>query len=221
MGKSHFSGTSKVGTKIKQAIRGAEEERLTTPKRLISDNLLENICLLEEIFAGSDDLRFNHWSYGPDLQHKACSVYYESLVQGEMISYMKHSLQDLVTHEVGPGTMVTPEDFISFFERHGVSEKKASVLDDFDEAVKEITSGNTVIFINQWNKALNYQSLSVETRQVSEPVNESVIQGPRESCVEDLQKNIALLRLRLNTPKFKIASITAGGETRTNLSKVL
>lgn len=187
------------------------------PKQPISDRLEDNLSQLEAIFAKNADIVFRHWSYGPDLRHTACSVYYETLMQGEIINYMKASLQDLVTHEVGPGSTITPEEVISFFEQDGVSEKKADLLDDLQQAVSQISAGNIVIFFNQWNKALIYQSLTMESRPISEPANESVIQGPRESTVENLQKNLGLLRVRLNTPKFKTVSLTGGGETRTRI----
>lgn len=187
------------------------------PKQPISNRLEDTISQLEQIFAKNSDIVFRHWSYGPGLQHMACSVYYETMMQGEIINYMKFSLQDLVAHEVGPGTMITPEDVISFFEHNGVSEKKAELLDDFHQAVSQITAGNIVIFFNQWNKALIYRSLTIESRPISEPANETVVQGPRESTVENLQKNIGLLRVRLNTPKFKTVSLSGGGETKTRV----
>ncbi|RAP77284.1 spore germination protein [Paenibacillus montanisoli] len=188
------------------------------PKRQISELLSDNLTYLEHIFANSDDIMFLRWSYGPDLQHSACSVYYKSLVQDKSANYMKSSLQDLVTHEVGPATTVTPQDIIKFFGQHGVSEKTASLLDDMDTAVEHISKGHIVIFFDHWNHALTYDAISVETRQVTEPVVESVVQGPRESTVENLQKNIGLLRLRLKTPKFKIVTFQAGGDTQSDVA---
>ncbi|WP_313999442.1 spore germination protein [uncultured Paenibacillus sp.] len=184
----------------------------------ISEKLSDNLRQLEKIFAVSSDIVFKHWNYGPELQHTACSVYYDSLVQEDKINFMKTSLQDLVTHEVGPGTTIKPEQFISFFEHDGVAQKKPTVLNDFNLVVEHISNGRIVILLNQWNKALSYKAQSVETRQVTEPANESVVQGPRESTVENLQKNLGLLRLRLKSPKFKIETIMAGGETQTNVA---
>lgn len=195
-----------------------EKQPTDKSKLPISKELSDNLQHLETIFANSSDIVFMHWSYGPELQNTACSVYYESLVQDQKINYMKESLQDLVAHEVGPGTTITLQDVISFFDHHGVSKQKASLLEDLHLAVEQIADGNIVIFFNQWNKALTYKAKSVETRQVSEPVNESVVMGPRESTVENLKKNIGLLRLRLKTPKFKIESIIAGGETKTEVA---
>ncbi|HTG70789.1 MAG TPA: spore germination protein, partial [Candidatus Udaeobacter sp.] len=187
------------------------------PKQPISVQLDDNLRQLEEIFAKNSDIVFRRWSYGPEMQHMACSIYFETLMQGEIYNYMKASLQDLVTHEVGPAEDIIPQDVISFFEQHGVSEKKADILVDFHQAVEQITFGNIVIFFNQWNKALVYKSMKVESRQITEPTNESVVQGPRESTVENLKKNIGLLRMRLSTPNFKIQSIVTGGETHTQV----
>nr|WP_028608796.1 spore germination protein [Paenibacillus harenae] len=181
----------------------------------ISEQLSDNIEYLEKTFAGSSDIVFKHWNYGPELQYTACSVYYESLVQEDTENYMKITLQDLVMHEVGPGMEATPQDIRGFFEHDGVSGKKASVITDLLQLVDHISNGRLIIVFEGWNKGLSYKAQSVETRQVSESVNESVVQGPRESTVENLQKNLGLLRLRLKTPKFKIEMITAGGETKT------
>lgn len=187
------------------------------PKQPISDQLDDNLHHLEEIFAKNTDIVFKHWAYGPEMQHRACSIYFETLMQGELYNYMKASLQDLVTHEVGPAEDIIPQDVITFFEQHGVSEKKADIISDINQAVEQITIGNIVILFNQWNKALVYKSMKVESRQITEPSNESVVQGPRESTVENLKKNIGLLRMRLSTPNFKIQSINTGGETHTQV----
>lgn len=215
-----LSGVSSQATDTAQSSEqtGMNNKQPTDkPKQPISAQLDDNLRQLKEIFAKNSDIVFRRWSYGPEMQHTACSVYFETLMQGEIINYMKASLQDLVTHEIGPAEDVIPQDVISFFEQHGVSEKKADILVDFHQAVEQITFGNIVIFFNQWNKALIYKSMKVESRQITEPTNESVVQGPRESTVENLKKNIGLLRMRLSTPNFKIQSIVTGGETHTQV----
>jgi spore germination protein len=200
------------------ALESGSQQTSKLPKHNISDQLKDNIEFMETVFSNSSDMMFKHWNYGPELKFAACSVYYGSLVQDDSVNYMKISLQDLVTHEIGPGMNVTPADIRLFFEHDGVSKEKAVVLTDLDRAVEEVSNGRLIILFDQWDKALSFNAQSVETRQVMEPVNESVVQGPRESTVESLQKNIGLLRLRLKSPKFKIESITAGGETKTTVA---
>ncbi|MHA6480390.1 spore germination protein [Paenibacillus sp. strain BS8-2] len=188
------------------------------PKQPISIALNDNIVELKHIFEGAEDLIVRNWSFGDDYQVNACSMYFSSLVQEDPINYMKLSLQDLKTHEIGTGQDLTVEDFRGFFEHNGASAKKAILRDDLEQLVIDILSGQVVILLDQWDKSLSFRAESVETRQVNEPVNESVVVGPRESTVENLQKNIGLIRLRLKSPKLKIHFMSGGGETRTTIA---
>jgi spore germination protein KA/spore germination protein len=184
----------------------------------ISQSLSENQKKIEATLSNCHDLRIYSWQYGPELKYRAFSVYLESLVQNKQTNYMKASMQDLVTHEVGPATDMTVEDVINFFEHHGVSDQNALLVDNFDNAVTKIMSGHIVIFFDQWEKALAYNDLSVNKRQVTEPATESVVKGPRESTIEQLDINIGLLRVRLQNPRFKIEKLKTGGETQTEIA---
>jgi spore germination protein len=186
-------------------------------KTAISPILNDNLKQMEHIFEDCHDIVIIKWNYGPELCHSAFSIYYESLAPDNHVNYMKQSLQDLVTHEVGPAASISPEQIIDFFSGQGVSAKAAMIVDDFQLVMDHIMQGNMLIFFNSWDRVLSYNAFSLETRQVTEPVNEAVVQGPRESTVESLKKNIGMLRNRLKTPKFKIVSIRAGGETRTEV----
>ncbi|MDF2962845.1 MAG: spore germination protein [Paenibacillus sp.] len=189
----------------------------TQRKNPISPVLEETYQQLEEIFDNCHDIVILHWNYGPGLAFSAFSIFFESLVPEKNVNYLKESLQDLVTHEVGPATDITPEDIIRFFTGHGVSAQSATLLDDFNMTVQHIMDGNLVIFFDGWKQALSYNAYTLDSRQITEPVNEAVVQGPRESTVENLKKNIGLLRARLKNPKFKIESITAGGQAHTEV----
>ncbi len=184
----------------------------------LSSDLEQNLRQLKRIFQGSGDILFRPWGYGSDYSSKACSIYYSTLVQEDAVNYMKLSLQDLEKHEVGPGTGVSLEKLQLFFENNGASTRKAMLVDHMTQLVEEISNGKLVILFDGWSKALSYQAQSVETRQINEPVNESVVLGPRESTVENLEKNLGLLRLRLKTPKFKIEMVTGGGGTQTTIA---
>ncbi len=127
------------------------------PKTPISERLTENLRYLESIFSKSTDIMFRHWNYGPELKYTACSIYYGSLVQEDTENYMKISLQDLVTHEIGPGMDLTPQDVRTFFEHDGVSGKKAIILNDLHNVVEEISEGRLIILFDQWDKALSFK----------------------------------------------------------------
>lgn len=185
----------------------------------ISKKLSENQKRIEEILSACADLKIFSWQYGPDFTDTACSVYFETMVQDKKINFMKQAMQDLVPHEIGPATMITPKDVIHFFSQHGISAQNAVLVNSFEQVVDNIVHGHVVIFFDGWDKALSYaQAQQISMRDVTEPVTESVVKGPREGTVEQLQRNIGLLRVRLPNPHFKIETFQAGGATKTEVA---
>lgn len=184
----------------------------------ISPVLETNLKWLESRFEQCDDLSIFEWHFGPELRHIAFTVYFDSLIEHKTLNYMKTSLQDLVPHELGPANSVIPEDVIRFFSNHGVSSQSAKLINDLQEATDHIVTGHLIIFFNGWEQALSYKVASLITRQVTEPNAESVVHGPRESTVENLQKNIGMLRQRLKTPNFKLEKFMLGAETKTEVN---
>ncbi|CAM4138197.1 spore germination protein [Paenibacillus alkaliterrae] len=185
---------------------------------LISSNLSDNQQRIAKVFANCIDIKYVVYRYGPELIHTALVVHCETLTQDKKLNYLKSALQDLTAHEVGAATAISPEEVINFFGQHGVSTHSADIIEQFDQAVKNVLNGYVVIFLDQWNKALSFHSLYVESRTVSESVNEPVVKGPHDSTVEDLKKNIGLLRARLKTSDFKIEMFIAGKKTNAEVA---
>ncbi|MFS0724315.1 spore germination protein [Paenibacillus sp. 1P07SE] len=181
-----------------------------TSGEAISCTLAGNRQKIEALFADSFDLAILDWHFGPQLQYAAFSVYFDTLIQHKKVNYMRESLQDLIPHELGQGTEVTPEDIARFYNAQGVSSQSATLIQDFNSAVDSVLSGSLVIFFEGWDKALAFQASNLEGRQITEPVSEPVVQGPRESTVESLSKNIGLLRTRVRTTRFKLKRIVCG-----------
>ncbi|CAN7402923.1 spore germination protein [Paenibacillus sp. LjRoot153] len=184
----------------------------------ISEHLLDNLVRVKSVFNHCSDIVILEWRYGPQMKYAAFSVYSDSLIQKKEHNFFKESLQDLITQEIGPGTMVTPDDIDYFFSHHVASAQSASLIEDFNEAINNVLFGSLIIFFDQWNKALSYHAIGLETRQVTESVTEPVVQGPRESTVENLSKNLGMLRLRLKTPDFKIEMLPVSGQTKTRVA---
>ncbi|MBY9077939.1 spore germination protein [Paenibacillus sp. HN-1] len=198
-------------TDRKVQIGGAER----TP---ISPCMQDNLKRIQDTFQDCSDIQIIPWSYGPSLEYKAFSVYFDTLVQNKKTNYMKESLQDLVAHEIGPATTITPDVIKGFFANNGVSAQSASVESDFTNAINSVLEGSIVIFFDQWDRALSYSAFGIQLRQVTEPITESVVQGPHMSTIEDLETNIGLIRFLLKSSHLKLQSITAGKESRRRIT---
>jgi spore germination protein KA/spore germination protein len=184
----------------------------------LSKQLKSNIVRLQQTFSLSNDFEFIQWQYGPGLKSTSVTVYLKSIIHNKKINYMRRSLQDLVEHDIGPGTEVTPEMLIRFFESRGASTESASIESKWSVIDQRILQGNVVIFLDGWDKAVCYEAKDMETRQVTEPETEPVVQGPREGTVENLLKNIGMIRTRIQSPALKIEALKGGGYSNTTIN---
>lgn len=182
-------------------------------KEPLSNRVDQNQLRLQNIFKNCVDITFQTYRYGPNQSYQALVVYCFTLVQEQKTNFLK-----TVFHEVGPASTIELDEIIRFFQKQGVSSRSPDIIDRLDQVVQHILKGNAVILFDQWNQALSFQVLSVESRQVSEPISEAVVKGPHDSFIEDLHKNLGLLRARLKTPRLKIESFHAGQVTKTDVA---
>lgn len=71
--------------------------------------------------------------------------------------------------------------------------------------------------IDGYSKALVASTRGWEARDVSDPVTEGVVRGPREGFTENLRTNTSLIRRRIRNPKLKIETLRIGAVTRTEV----
>jgi spore germination protein KA len=91
----------------------------------------------------------------------------------------------------------------------------------FSGAIGSILAGNTILLINGLNEALVFNTRGVGAqRAVSTPETEVTIRGPRESFVETIGTNIALLRSRISHPDLRVETCKVGRKTGTNIGVV-
>ena len=109
-------------------------------------------------------------------------------------------------------------DLISFLQSQVISVSGTSVANNSNEAVTKILSGSAVLVCGQ--KALVCPVYGLQARGVAEPPTSRVVKGPREGFVEDLPRNLGLIRKRLKTPNLKIKELCVGRQTKTNVSVV-
>ncbi|SFT07444.1 spore germination protein [Paenibacillus sp. BC26] len=81
-----------------------------------------------------------------------------------------------------------------------------------------ILRGDTAMVIEGVEEGISICTCSIEKRAVDQPATEQVIRGPREGFIEMLEKNIALIRYRLQTPELRIHSLEIGRRSRSKVS---
>jgi spore germination protein KA len=81
--------------------------------------------------------------------------------------------------------------------------------------VECVLIGDTVLFIDGYEKALAVSTQGFAARNVDEPDTESSVRGPREGFNEVLKVNTSLIRRKIVNPNLKFEDMKIGKQTKT------
>ncbi|MGF7144600.1 spore germination protein KA [Anaerotaenia torta] len=91
---------------------------------------------------------------------------------------------------------------------------------DYDKLIKSVLSGLVAFLFDAEEKAIVYDIREAEKRSVSEPTEEAVIKGAKDSFIEVMRANTALIRRRIRSQYLVVESLTAGELSKTDMSLI-
>ena len=165
----------------------------------------------------SGDIIVRCFSFGANHDIDCALVFVDGLVKAEIIN------NDVIR----PLMFGSLRDFGEQEDKKGLASRAAKTLltvnelketTSFAEAVGGFLYGDATLFIDGERKAIIINTKGWERRSVSEPASESVIRGPRESFIENLRTNTALLRRKISNPNLSFEAMTIGERTKTKVS---
>ena len=86
-----------------------------------------------------------------------------------------------------------------------------------DDVVNDLIMGSCALFFPGRGDALTLPVVTEEKRSVGEPENEPALKGVRESFVESVRTNTAMVRRHLKAPELKIREHIVGRRSRTQV----
>ncbi|MCS1351413.1 spore germination protein [Mechercharimyces sp. CAU 1602] len=80
----------------------------------------------------------------------------------------------------------------------------------FDHIASGLTGGSAVLFLEGSTKAYLLPLFNGASRSVNEPQTQTMIRGPRDGFVENLNTNLSLVRERIKNPSLRIQAYRMG-----------
>jgi len=145
------------------------------------------------------------------------AVYFSTLVGDTPLRKLQATLRDAASRPAGDEKDFSPESMGSLFGASGRSGSGAASARDWTTVDALLLRGYVLLFLDGFGEAVGWNANALQSRQVTEPENEPVVQGPREGTVEDLDQNIGMIRMRVKSPALKFEAIDAGGYTDTRI----
>lgn len=88
------------------------------------------------------------------------------------------------------------------------------------DAIKEISDGNAVLFIDGEKDYIILGLKSPPARAVAEPPTQIAVKGPREGFIEEIKTNMGLVRKRIKSPNLQIKTVKSGKQSDTAVALV-
>ena len=172
---------------------------------------------LEATFVESEDFVLREIEIGKGVHRKVIVAYMDGLIT-------KNVLDESIINPLIFGTKnnltdkeIMSKNVIDIFTKKLIGASSLNIINDFKDTIMAVLSGMAIIFIDGQNKAIKVSAQGVEKRSVIEPETEMSLKGPREGFIESLSTNVALLRHKIKSPKFKFETMQLGKQTNTTV----
>lgn len=171
----------------------------------VQENLQKNVAVIKNLICGEDIIYFDFTIKNTP----ATIVYVESLsdktaIGKQVITPLSFYKNNLSAKEILK-TLTLPE---------------GEVLPTYEKCVQKIVNGDAVIFIDGIDKGISVATKKPATRAVTEPPTSSILKGPREGFVENIQTNMSLIRGRLHSKDLCFEKFTVGKYSNTTVGIV-
>ncbi len=181
---------------------------------------LENLELttknIRNQIGDSNDIIFRDLYINGHMDLPVTLVFVDGLINGKIVDddILKPLLQETVL------TRNKGKDIIKHIMHGGLYHNSAKVREKIDECIEDILTGDVALIFDKENKAITFDIKGFEKRSISEPSGENIIKGAKDSFVEVLRVNTALIRRKIKTQNLRIKQTKIGQQTLTDVAVV-
>ncbi|WP_308638112.1 spore germination protein [Paenibacillus silvisoli] len=209
--------TSKSKTKSKSRVITKASAPVLDPSLdlRLTDNLEHTVQAVQSIMKDDGDFIVRRFQlFG---SYEAALFFFSTTVDLETIS--NNILKPLM--QLPPqleGKAIDPQHISDIVLKDVLYHGGIRTWTQLSDLISCILRGDTAMVVDGVDQTFSISTSNVEKRSVDQPATEQVIRGPREGFIELLDKNIALIRYRLQTPELRIHTMEIGRRSRSKVA---
>lgn len=177
----------------------------------ISENIDENINMINSIFSDSKDIIRTELRLGRDGSVRGYAVFIEVTVGNLLVenTVVGKLLNRLCTEE--------KEALLRIVETNSLGIADVTLFTEFSEVVSAVLGGNIVIFLEGIAKAVKVQDKGYPRMSLQQAGSEKSLRGSNEAFSDSVKVNTALIRKRLRTHEVKVLEKKSGVRSDTSV----
>jgi spore germination protein KA len=184
----------------------------------LGPGLDDNLRMLRRLYRGTDDMVIRRFRLGLRSPQAAAVVYLgktvdESAIARQVIEPLARSPIPETSAPDGPVQEMAP------LREYLVSTAAVRTTDRLSQTSPPLAAGAVALLVDGVSELLVLSLPATNiSRAVAEPQSSPVVRGSREGFVESLERNLALLRNRVQTPELRVRYFILGRRTQTRVA---
>ncbi len=175
-----------------------------------------NIERLKEAFEDCQDVVYKEFVIGEKLDSKLTLVYIDGLVNTDTIA--ENVTRSLMHEARQTRPQNVKSNLYETIKKGCISSTEMKDVDFLEQVIDSILEGDTVLFVDGYDKTMVIGSRGWESRGLQEPSSEALVRGPRDGFNETLKTGITLVRRRVRDTKLKVKMIKIGRRSKTDIA---
>lgn len=176
---------------------------------IISTTLQENIDVFEKMFADCADIKMKRMALGVQPKVECFMAYIEVVVTNTLVEHT--ALGRLLSFLAG----TDPKEIPRALDENAMGISDITYYATVEEAVAGLLTGDAILFVDGYEKALKIADKGYPGAGVQEPDSEKVIRGSKEGFTDSIKTNTALIRKRVRSNRVKVREIKQGIRSHT------
>jgi len=185
---------------------------------VLGPDLEANLKHIKAVLNKCSDVIYREFVFAQNDQIRLALIYTDGLAdKGQVGDQITKALVLEVPMSL-PGQEITKARALDFIKQRGLCVNEIQQTGKLQDVILAILSGDSVLLVDGHAIAIINGTKGWATRAITDPEAEPTVRGSRESFVETLRTNTALLRRRINNPNLKIEVLKLGEITNTNVA---
>jgi len=186
----------------------------------LSENIEDNLQQIKADLNKCSDVVYREFFFAQNERIRLALIYIDGLADPDRISDQIMRALALEVPLVVSGRAITKAGAPEFIKERGLCIPQLKETDQLRDIIHAILSGDTVLLVDGYAAALLNGVRGREARPVGETETEPTVRGSRESFVETLRVNTALIRRKIKSSNLKIESLRIGEISDTDVALV-
>ncbi len=205
-------------TKLKAINDNLNNEKKNNKKdNTIPKSINKTKDMLGDRFSECSDFVIRELFIGKDGSTQVIIAYIDGMVNRQLINSDILKPIMIESESINLSQSFKGKSTLNLFKEKLICSSAIQEVNDLDESISFILSGDTMIFMDECDSALKVSLRSWDKRSVEEPSTDAVIRGPREGFTETLRTNTTLLRRKIKNTNLKFETMKVGERTNTDI----